>query len=101
MSEEFKDKIKSISFAGYRYSIKGFTRDNERVNKIELDAYKQARDEGSQPWGTKLEQSEEAKRESDRLGRPFRAENLAKTYHPEITKKLSGKILSPFDKGPG
>lgn len=56
--------------------------------QVELDSYKKARDEGSQPRGTKLKDSIEAFRESDRLGRAFRADDLSNTYYPEHTKAL-------------
>lgn len=60
----------------------------ERKKNKELDLYKQARMEGSQPAGTRTEQTEHAMAVSDQLGRAYRADDLATTYHPEIAAAL-------------
>lgn len=58
-----------------------------RKNK-ELALYKKARDEGSLPAGTTTQQSRKALDTSDKLGRPYRADNLGATYYPETSAKL-------------
>ena len=60
----------------------------DRKKNKELDLYKQARMEGSQPAGTRTEQTHHAMAVSDKLGRAYRADDLATTYHPEIAAQL-------------
>lgn len=60
----------------------------DKKNHQELARYRQARSEGSQPFGTKTDQSEFAMRESDRLGRAFRADDLATTYYPDLAATI-------------
>ena len=63
----------------------------EKKKNAELGLYAQAVREGSQPWGTTAKQTTHALNESDKLGRPFRADNMGATYHPDIVKELTGK----------
>jgi hypothetical protein len=85
----FAEKIRSVGVVGVRTDgTDQFRRDREKRLELEQKYYRQARAEGSQPWGTQLAQSIEAMRESDRLGRPYRANALADTYHPEINRQL-------------
>lgn len=76
----FKDKIKTIG-------VQGFDHAQNRKLEADLESYRQVRSEGSQPQGTQRVFVEQAKRESDRLGRAFRADHLAETYHPEVQVK--------------
>lgn len=62
--------------------------DSEKRKNKELTLYKQARDEGSLPMGTRTEQSHRALSESDRLGRPYRADRLGATYFPEMDSAI-------------
>lgn len=97
MAEEipFKERIKSIGFMGYKES-QGLTGSGERKKWAELDLYKRARKEGSQPQSTRTKDSETALRESDRLGRPYRAEDLGGTYYPEESKRIKELTRSPL-----
>lgn len=98
----FGCQISGVSFTGYRESL-GRTRTERKRNEAELKQYRRARREGSQPRGTQEFQTQEAIRESDRLGRAFRADDLAGTYHPEIKEALIGappvSIATPKEDG--
>lgn len=83
----FACKVSSLSYAT------GVTRTlAEKSRMYGLDQYAKTRKEGSQPRGTKPEFVEKAKRESDRLGRAYRADDLANTYYPDIAKALTDKV---------
>ena len=73
----FREKIRSIQ-------IQGFNSHENRKLEANLEEYRQVRREGSQPAGTTHFHIEQAKRLSDQLGRPFRAEDLASTFAPEV-----------------
>jgi len=66
----------------------------EKHKNRELDAYAQQVAEGNQPMGTYYRHTDEAKRVSDELGRPFRGDDLTRTYLPEADE-LIGPIESP------
>jgi len=70
----------------------------EKNKNQELALFKRAVDEGSLPWGTQTKQSIRALSESDRLGRPFRADDMATTYHPDVAKELIGKPPITLEK---
>ena len=57
---------------------------NKRHNK-ELDAYREARDQGIQPAGTTMDKIQEAIRASETLGKPYNAEKMPPAKH--INKK--------------
>lgn len=84
---DFKEKIKSIQVQGFQHA------ENRTLEK-NLERYRQVRGEGSQPQGTQPVFIDQARRESDRLGRPFRADDLATTYHPEV--KVQPMQGSPY-----
>jgi hypothetical protein len=83
----FQEKIRSIQVQGFQHA------ENRKTEKA-LERYRQVRREGSQPQGTQPVYVEQAQRESDRLGRPFRADDLATTYHPEV--KIQPMQRSPY-----
>jgi len=57
---------------------------NKRHNK-ELDAYREARDQGIQPAGTTMDKIQEAVKASETLGKPYNAEKMPPAKH--INKK--------------
>jgi hypothetical protein len=90
-------KLRSIGITGVRTDgTDEFRAVRERKLQTELKYYDQARREGSQPQGTTLKLSTEAMRESDKLGRAYRADHLAETYHPDIAKELKPWPQSPY-----
>lgn len=94
---EFGDKVKSVGIMGVKMDFTDeFRAVRERKLQTELKYYDQARREGSQPQGTTLKLSTDAMRESDRLGRAYRADHLAETYHPDIAKELKPWPQSPY-----
>lgn len=48
---------------------------NKKFNR-EIDAYREARDQGIQPAGTSMRKIEEAIKASETLGRPYNAEKM-------------------------
>lgn len=84
---DFQEKIRSIQVQGFQHA------ENRALEKS-LERYRQVRGEGSQPQGTQPVYVDQARRESDRLGRPFRADDLATTYHPEV--KVQPMQQSPY-----
>lgn len=76
------DKYKSISFVGVR--LRGdratFQREWEKKNNSELDSYQSLRQEGVQPKGTYRQHTEHAKKMSDKLGVPYRADDKTGTF---------------------
>lgn len=84
---DFQEKIRSIQ-------VQGLQHDENRKMEANLERYREVRQEGSQPQGTQPVFVDQARRESDRLGRPFRADDLATTYHPEV--KIQPMQRSPY-----
>jgi len=64
----------------------------EKKKNDELALFAQAVKEGSLPWGTTTKQSLRALETSDKLGRPFRADNMAETMYPEHAKLLTNEL---------
>lgn len=86
------EKCKSIGVTGVRTDgTDEFRSVRERKLWRDQKYYRQARAEGSQPWGTSLKQSTHAMAESDKLGRAFRADKMAETYHPDVVKELTNR----------
>lgn len=74
----WKDRIKSVGFVGTRLrNSSQFDREREKTNSKELRAYEAAVREGSQPDGTQFWQVEKAKAWSDKLGVPYRGDNIS------------------------
>lgn len=70
----------------------------EQQKNVELKHYREERKAGSQPDGTRMPEVVKAMQEADRLGRPYRADDLSQTYHPELKKEL--KNVLPVTKEP-
>jgi hypothetical protein len=93
----FREKCLSIGITGVKTDgTDEFRAVRERKLQRDLKYYDQARREGSQPQGTTLEHTTHAMRESDKLGRAFRADRLAETYHPDIAKEIKPWSQSPY-----
>lgn len=92
-NKAFVEKIKTLSFTGYRES-QAKTLSNQRHNEKNLRLFERAVKEGSLPRNSYM--GEEALREADRLGRPFRADNMGDTINPELNaeiKKVSSEMM--------
>lgn len=98
---DFQDKIKSIGITGVRTDgTDRFRADREKQLATEQKWYRQARKEGIQPVGTGLSKVEHAMRESDRLGAPYRADNLTATYLPEQMRRGTIGEMGPWKQSP-
>lgn len=67
-------RSQGLAVAGLESTSPSFTRERSRKFDAELDAYEAARKEGIQPAGTTMKKIDEARRASDKEGKPFRAD---------------------------
>ena len=70
----------------------------QKMGDKELSAYADAVKNGIQPDGTTWKKVEYANAMSDRLGRPYRGDDLARTFHPEIAEEV--KPLPGLNEAP-
>lgn len=97
----YLERLRSISVTGVRTDgTDRFRSDRERDLWRDQKWYRQARAEGIQPVGTGLSKVEHAMRESDRLGVPYRADNLTATYLPEQMRRGSIGGIGPWKQSP-
>lgn len=76
----FREKLLSVQLMGVRTRDGRFAHEVNGRAEQDIESYRRVRAEGSQPKGTDPVWVEQAKRESDKLGRPYRADRLYDTY---------------------